>query len=243
MSPRKLSQEPVYRIGGHPVPVLYAMSPLIMPRPSAWDEHIRMTGFWMDDQKSAFTPPKALTDFLSAGEPPLYIGFGSMVKGDMGKTLHIVLEALRRTGLRAVMSKGWGVDCVPDSPNIYVTGYLPHDWLFDRVGAVVHHGGAGTTAAGILAGKPTLIIPFGGDQPFWALRMRELGVGPAPIPREALTARRLTRALNDLTTTKRYVVAAQELGERLRLEKGTQNAADIIEREVDEWIRADRQRE
>lgn len=242
MSPRKLSDKPIYEIGGHQVPILYAMSPLLMPRPCAWDENIRMTGFWVDTDSRDFTPPESLTEFLSSGETPVYIGFGSMVRGDMGKTLHIVLEALRRSGLRAVLSKGWGVDSFVCDKNIYLADYLPHDWLFERVSAVVHHGGAGTTAAGVLAGKPTLVIPFGGDQPFWAARVRDLGVGPPPIRREALTVRRLTRALKDITTTRRYVVAAEELSERLRLENGTIRAADIIEQEVGKWLAQDRER-
>lgn len=237
MSPRKLSDKPIYHIGGHSVPIIYAMSPLLLPRPSEWDENIHMSGFWLDNDLCDYTPPESLSRFLQSGEKPIYIGFGSMVKGDMGKTLHIVLEALRRTGLRAVISKGWGVDDVPLSENVYVADYIPHDWLFEKVSAVVHHGGAGTTAAGVLAGKPTLIIPFGGDQPFWALRVYKQGIGPAPIRREALTVRRLVGALRELTDTKRYVVAAQELSLRLRQENGTVNAADTIEQEVDKWIR------
>ena len=119
---------------------------------------------------------------------------------------------------------------------MFVADFVPHDWLFQHVAGVVHHGGAGTTAAGILACCPTLVVPFGGDQPFWAERVQELGIGPKPIPRDRLNVVRLTKALADLTSTKKYRVAARELGERLKLEKGVANAADIIEQELHQWL-------
>jgi len=118
-------------------------------------------------------------------------------------------------------------------------GYVPHDWLFEHVSAVVHHGGAGTTAAGLCAGCPTLVIPFGGDQPFWALRVRMMGLGPRPIRRELLTAPKLAKALKNLTTLGSYRVAAKELGKRLQMENGVCNAADIIEEEVHRWLTED----
>ena len=120
---------------------------------------------------------------------------------------------------------------------MYITeGFVPHDWLFKQVCAVVHHGGAGTTAAGLCAGCPTLVIPFGGDQPFWALRVRMMGLGPRPIRREKLTAQKLARALRNLTTVHGYRIAAEALGTRLRRENGVRAAADIIEAEVAHWL-------
>ena len=237
MRKKKITTRPDYEINGHHIPILYAMSPILVPRPLAWDEHIHMTGFWMDSEPSRFEPSRELQEFLEKGEKPVYIGFGSMVSGDMGKTLGIVLEAVRKAGVRAIIARGWGGEQVQDvgNENVFVADYLPHDWLFPRVAGVVHHGGAGTTAAGILAGRPTLVIPFGGDQPFWGLRMRQLGVGPKPIKRDRLTAAKLAKALRELVSTPSYAVAAQELGQRLRMENGTQTAADTIEREIAEW--------
>ncbi|HIU08630.1 MAG TPA: glycosyltransferase family 1 protein [Candidatus Limiplasma pullistercoris] len=237
MSPRKLEAAPSYELCGHLIPVLYAISPLIMPRPARWGENIHMTGFWLDRRESSYQPDPALDDFLAAGEKPVYIGFGSMNAGDMAETLDIVREAVRESGVRAVLSTGWGGVTVPPEENLYVAGFVPHDWLFDRVSAVVHHGGAGTTAAGITAGRPTLVVPFGGDQPFWATRVKALGLGPHAIPRDRLTAPRLARALTDLTETPKYRVAARELGERLRLEQGEVIAANIIEHELRKWLR------
>lgn len=237
MSPRKLEATPKYQLNGHTIPVLYAISPLVMPRPATWGENIHMTGFWRDDRDIDFTPSPELSAFLEAGEKPVYVGFGSMVSGDMGETLEIVLDAIRDSGVRAILSKGWGGKDIPVSDNVFVADFVPHDWLFNHVAAVVHHGGAGTTAAGIQAGCPTLVVPFGGDQPFWASRVKDLGIGPKAIPRDKLTVSRLSRAFTDLTTTKKYRVAARELGERLRLEQGHVIAANIVEHELRKWLR------
>lgn len=237
MSPRKLEGAPSYELNGHTIPVLYAMSPLVMPRPSIWGENIHMTGYWLDHQISDFTPSAELTAFLQKGEKPVYIGFGSMLSGDMDETLSIVLEAVKQSGVRAVIASGWGGVKIPESENVMAADFVPHDWLFRHVSAVVHHGGAGTTAAGIQAGCPTLVVPFGGDQPFWAERVRALGIGPKAIPREKLTVSKLSKALVELTTTKKYRVAARELGERLRLENGACIAANIIEYELRKWLR------
>ncbi len=237
MSPRKLEATPNYELNGHTVPVLYAMSPLVMPRPASWGENIHMTGYWLDNSYQDYQPSPELAAFLEGGEKPVYIGFGSMVSGDMGETLDIVTQAVRQSGVRAVLATGWGGGEIPSDQNHFVADFVPHDWLFRHVSAVVHHGGAGTTAAGIQAGCPTLVIPFGGDQPFWATRVAELGIGPKPIPRDKLTVSKLTKALNDLTATKKYRVAARELGERLSMENGAVTAANIIEHELRKWLR------
>lgn len=237
MKRRRLESAPCNFMNGHHVPTLYAMSPLLMPRPAEWDEHIHMTGFWLGERENDYQPTPELEAFLKAGPKPVYIGFGSMTSGDTGEALTIVQEAIRMSGVRAIIATGWGGgDPEPQENVLVVHGYVPHDWLFEQVSAVVHHGGAGTTAAGLCAGCPSLIIPFTGDQPFWALRVRMLGLGPTPISRERLTAPKLARALRNLTTVKSYRIAAAELGERLRMERGVTNAADIIEREVERWL-------
>ena len=237
MRPKKIKLHPDYFVNGHHIPVLYAMSPILVPRPLTWDEHFHMTGFWMDNRIGEYEPSPALAAFLAEGEKPVYIGFGSMVSGDMGKTLGIVLDAIKQAGVRAVIARGWGGDQINtiDKSRVFAADYLPHDWLFPRMAGVVHHGGAGTTAAGILAGCPTLVIPFGGDQPFWGDRVYRLGVGPKAIRRDSLTAEKLARALRELVGTPSYAVAAQELGSRMRMENGVSNAADIIEREIAAW--------
>ena len=237
LPPRRLERNASYEMNGHIIPVLYAISPLVVPRPASWGANIHMTGYWVDEHPVEFTPEEGLNAFLEAGEKPVYVGFGSMVSGDMGETLQIVLEAIRLSGVRAVISKGWGNAEIPATPNVYVAGYVPHEWLLPKVRGVVHHGGAGTLAAGILAGQPTLVIPFGGDQFFWGERVRQLGIGPIPIPRERLSAAKMAKALEQLVTEKRYRVAARELGMRLKTEDGVVNAADVIEHELRKWLR------
>lgn len=245
MKSKKISMSPDYYINGHKIPVLYAISPLLVPRAPEWDEHIHMTGFWTDPEPCEYEPEPSLVRFLEEGERPVYIGFGSMVSGDMGQTLNIVLKAVAASGVRAIIGRGWGggaLDAAMSNPNVYVADYIPHDWLFSRVSAVVHHGGAGTTAAGVLACKPTLVVPFGGDQPFWGQRVYDLGIGPRPIKRENLTVERLADALIELTHTPRFNVAVSEIGERMKYENGTLLAADIAEREINDWIAEDKRR-
>lgn len=236
MPARRLRSAPRNQIGGRRVPVLYAMSPLLVSRPADWDDNIYMTGFWLDQQETEYEPSPELAAFLAAKPKPVYIGFGSMTSGDMQETLGIVLEAVKHSGIRAVLATGWSNSETEACDNVYVMRqYVPHDWLFTRVSAVVHHGGAGTTASGLCAGKPTLVIPFGGDQPFWALRVRLLGLGPKPIRREKLTVVKMAQALTRLMTEDKYRIAAERIGKRLRAENGISNAADIILRETERW--------
>ena len=245
MKSKKISMSPDYYINGHKIPVLYAISPLLVPRAPEWDEHIHMTGFWTDPEPCEYEPEPSLVRFLEEGEKPVYIGFGSMVSSDMGQTLDIVLKAVAASGVRAIIGRGWGggaLDAALSNPNVYVADYIPHDWLFSRVSAVVHHGGAGTTAAGVLACTPTLVVPFGGDQPFWGQRIYDLGIGPKPIKRENLTVEKLADALIKLTHTPRFNVAVSEIGERMKYENGTLLAADIVEREINDWIAEDKRR-
>ena len=237
MQVRKIRPMPDYVVHGHTIPVLYAVSPLLLQRPKAWNEHIHMTGFWTSKPNMTYTPPPDLVSFLAKKEPPIYIGFGSMVSSDMGETLQIVLEAVRLAHVRAILLKGWGGnDAWHSTPDVYVGDYIPHDWLFKQVAAVVHHGGAGTTAAGLQAGKPTLIIPFGGDQPFWGMRIHAIGCGPKPISRANLTVAKLAKALTDLKDNLSYGVAAREIGIRLTMEDGIDNAVTIIEEEINNWL-------
>lgn len=236
MSQQKLRVGPAYDMLGD-MPVIYAMSPLVLPRPKEWNANIRMSGFWWDDEHVEYTPPEDLVEFLKNGEQPIYIGFGSMVSGNMSKTFATVIKAIRASKVRAVVNLGWGGEKMQLKSNsrIYFGDYIPHDWLFPRVKAVVHHGGAGTTSAGLRYGKPTLVVPFGGDQPFWGNRIHEIGCGPKPLPRQKMTVQRLSKALIDLTKHESYAVAAEEVGQRMSYEHGTATAADIIERGIQTW--------
>lgn len=143
-------------------------STALIPKPKDWGNHITISGFYFLDLASNYKPPKELQDFLDAGEPPIYIGFGSIVIDEPTKTTQMIFDAVKKSGVRCLLSKGWsklGGDSPPE--NIFLLDNCPHDWLFPRVKAVVHHGGAGTTAIGVALGKPTVVVPFFGDQPFW----------------------------------------------------------------------------
>ncbi len=216
---------------GRPIPALHGFSRHLIPRPDDWPETAIVTGFWFLDQTGDWTPPRALNEFLSRGEPPVYVGFGSIFGREPVRVTQMVLEAVRRTGVRAILARGWGGleprDVAPSESVLFIDG-APHGWLFPRVNAVVHHGGCGTTAAGLLAGKPSIICPFFGDQPFWGRQIERLRVGPSPIPQKRLTVESLCRALDTVTNDKTMRARAARIGRRLRGENGTSHAAAFI---------------
>lgn len=182
------------------VPYTYMWSPGLIPKPADWGPEIDIAGFVFLDLASSFKPPKTLTKFLEAGEPPVYIGFGSIVVDDPDKFTSLIFKAVEKAGIRALVSKGWGglgdEGNTPD--NIYMLENTPHDWLFPRVSAVVHHGGAGTTAIGLKCGKPTMIVPFFGDQPFWGAMVARAGAGAhAAVPYKELTADKLAEGIQE----------------------------------------------
>ncbi len=244
MRVRRVKPGPDYRLGENTIPVIYAISPHVWPRPKAWGEDIHMSGFWWGEQQMDFDPPEEMTAFLDHGEKPVYIGFGSMVSGDMENTFDIVMRAVKAAGVRAVIGLGWGGDrfSFPSDDQVCFISYAPHDWLLPRMKAIVHHGGAGTTAAGLRYGLPTLVVPFGGDQPFWGHRVHRIGCGPRPISRKRMTVERLAGALKELTSCDMYRQNAMALSEKLRAEKGIQVAADVIENTISNW-KADKKAE
>ncbi len=212
------------------MPVLYSFSEHVVPRPDDWPETTVATGYWFLEQDETWQPPAALVQFLAAGPPPVYVGFGSMAGKDPARLTRIVLDALEQSGQRGLLATGWGGLAVEDLPeNLFAIDSAPHDWLFPRVSAVVHHGGAGTTAAGLRAGKPTLISPFMGDQPFWGQRVCEQGVGPKPIPQKQLSADALATAIHQLTHDQDMRQRATALGQKLRAENGVARAVAWIE--------------
>jgi len=211
-------------------PVLYGFSPSVIPAPADWSADDHITGYWLLDPPADWTPPPDLLDFLKAGPPPVYIGFGSMGSRKPAETTDLVLQALAKTGQRAILLSGWGGMQKMDFPDsVYMVDSIPHAWLFSQVAAVVHHGGASTTAAGLRGGVPSIVIPFLGDQPFWGRRVQDLGVGPAPIPRSKLTVDRLAQAIEEAVTNTAMRQRAAELGAKIQAEDGIANAVKIIE--------------
>ncbi len=217
---------------GEPLTTLHAYSPTISPAPGDWSENNIITGFWKLDDVTGWTPPPDFQEFLAKGDMPIYIGFGSMSFGAQ-RNSEIISKALKQWGGRAVVSKGWGglrTEAMPES--VYVIDRAPHGKLFDHVKAVVHHGGAGTTHTGLMAGRPTFVVPQFFDQPYWGQRIYDLGAGPPPVRLRKLTTSLLAGALEDLDTTPAYVRASAALGEKLRLEDGTSLAVDVIEETI-----------
>jgi UDP:flavonoid glycosyltransferase YjiC (YdhE family) len=224
---------PYRRLHGKEIPTLYAYSPVLSPKPHEYDHEKYVTGFWTEERRDSYEPDQKLADFLSAGSKPIYIGFGSTVGGDFDQALSIVLESLKRTNQRAVLSAGWGNMKGVDLPDtVMQVGYVPHGWLFKQVSAVAHHGGAGTTGAGIRAGVPSIIIPFGDDQPYWGERVYKLGIGPKPILRSKLNADNFASAIYQATHDQRMIEQSKVIGSVLRAENGVEHAIQIIEQKT-----------
>ncbi|KAG0651425.1 UDP-glucose:sterol glucosyltransferase 80B1 [Hyphodiscus hymeniophilus] len=204
------------------VPYTYCWSPALIPKPKDWGQHISISGFYFLDLACSYTPAPDLAEYLAAGPPPIYIGFGSIVVDDPDAMTKMIFEAVKIAGVRALVSKGWGglgADALGIPDGVFMLGNVPHDWLFQHVAAVVHHGGAGTTAAGIATGKPTVVVPFFGDQPFWGAMVARAGAGPVPIPYKQMTAEKLAasiaEALKPETSEK-----AKEYGLKIKEENG-----------------------
>lgn len=197
-------------------------SPALIPKPKDWANFISISGFYFLNLASNYTPEPDLAAFLADGPPPVYIGFGSIVVDDPNGLTNLIFEAVKKTGRRALVSKGWGGFGAEDldvPPGVFMLGNCPHDWLFKQVSCVVHHGGAGTTAAGIACGRPTVVVPFFGDQPFWGSMIARAGAGPEPIPHKKLTAENLSAAILEALKPTSLDRAA-ELAEKISHERG-----------------------
>jgi UDP:flavonoid glycosyltransferase YjiC (YdhE family) len=212
------------------IPVLWGFSRFVVPRPAHWPPWFHVTGHWFLDHPPDWQPPPRLVEFLAAGPPPVSIGFGSTPAEHTEWLTANVLEALRRSEQRGVLLAGWtglGKADVPD--DVLVVDDVPHDWLFPRVAAAVHHGGAGTTAASLRAGVPTVIAPSIADHYFWAERVVALGVGPPYLELDRLTADQLAAAIRTATTDQGMRDRARALGERIRAENGVARAVEVVE--------------
>mgnify|MGYP006296878839 CR=1 FL=1 len=231
LPPISLFKWPYGQMDGRPVPMLYSYSPSVVPKPSDWGEHIHVTGYWFLDHSSDWQPSADLVNFLEAGPPPVYVGFGSMTNRAPEATARTILEALKWSGQRGLIATGWGGLKRANLPEgVFKVESVPHDWLFPRVAAVVHHGGAGTTAAGLRAGVPSVLVPHFGDQPFWARQVMRLGVGPKAIPRRRMTVGKLGAAIATAVTDENIRACAAALGERIRAEDGVGQAIEVVER-------------
>jgi sterol 3beta-glucosyltransferase len=221
----------LYSTNGRPIPVLHCFSQHVVPQPNDWPDTSYVTGYCFLNQSDGWEPSTELKAYLEGGQAPIYFGFGSMAGCNPKRLTGIIIEALKQTNMRGIIASGWGGLTPDDLPETIIKiDKAPHDWLFPRVAAVVHHGGAGTTAAGLRAGRPTIICPFFGDQPFWGRRVRELGVGSAPIPQKKLTVEKLCAAIREVTENQTIRQNAEALSEKIRNEDGIANARALIER-------------
>lgn len=217
--------------------LLYGYSQAVAPRPADWGSWLEVTGYWFLDRTAQWTPPPELAAFLDDGDPPVCIGFGSMTF-DRTELVDIVSGALARAGRRGVLLAGWGNLRPPELPkNMITVDWAPLNWLFPRMAALVHHGGAGTTANGLRAGVPTVVVPFLYDQFFWASRVHALGAGPRPISRKGLTAASLARSIQIAVDDDEMRRRAGNVSAQILAEDGVEQAVRAFERHMGSSIR------
>jgi UDP:flavonoid glycosyltransferase YjiC (YdhE family) len=212
-------------------PILHGYSPIVLPRPADWRAGLEVVGYWWPAPTPEWQPPQALTDFLAAGPAPAFIGLGSTVVTERraSQLADVIADGLRQAGMRGVVQSGWAsLDVSGD--DVLTIGEAPHDWLFPRMAAVAHHCGAGTTAAALRAGVPTIALPGpAGDQPFWAQQLHELGASTAPIAQRKLTADRLADAIRTAVTDRQIRDTTRQLAARVADEDGAARVVATVE--------------
>lgn len=231
---KRLKLRPITYLSGsysspHDLPYGYIWSPHLVPKPKDWGPHIDVVGFCFLDLASTYVPPDSLVEWLQNGKKPIYIGFGSLPVQDPDGMTEIIVKALEITQQRGIINKGWGGlgNLAKSKDFVYLLDNCPHDWLFLQCAAVVHHGGAGTTAAGLKAACPTTVVPFFGDQPFWGKQVHARGVGPPPIPVEDFSLKKLVSAIQFMLKPA-VKVAATELAKAMADEDGVKGAVDAF---------------
>lgn len=219
---------------GRDAPVLHLYSDALLPRPADWPARAEVAGFsFFDEDAKRWQPDAALAAFLAEGPAPVYIGFGSMVPGDVAALASIIEEAVTLAGVRAIVAAGWaGLSPKRSNDGLFVLDQAPHHALFPLCRAVVHHGGAGTTAAGLRAGKPTLICPFGFDQPFWGRVIARCGLGPKAIPLKKLSAEKLAAGLMALCDEERYSRSALTMAAAMKNERPFERVAALVAEKI-----------
>lgn len=226
--PAYRAQDPIHAVLEARIPTVGLFSEQVIPRPKDWAVRHAVAGYAFTPDV-AYEPPAALARFLEEGDSPIYLGFGSMTGFEPAELASLATRAARLAGVRAVVATGWADLPVEPSDDVHVLDEIPHDWLFPRVAAVVHHGGAGTFAEGLRAGKPTVIAAFFGDQPFWGLMNHRLGTGPRALLRKTITAESLAGAIRAALAGP-HRARADAVGARIRAEDGASRAAQLVER-------------
>lgn len=215
---------------GYTEPVLCGWSKHVLPRPTSWPDNVHVTGYWFLDTASDYDPPPELIDFLDSGPAPVCVGFGSTTDMDPQHVADSLTTAIRNTKDRAILLSGWSqLDSVKLPDEVLVLQEAPHDWLYPRARAAIHHGGAATVGASLRAGLPTVTIPFWFDQFFWGETVTAIGAGPQHIPAKKLSSERLSAALHSATTDKRISHRARSIADAIGEEDGLSNAVAAIE--------------
>ncbi|GGU84279.1 glycosyl transferase family 1 [Streptomyces albospinus] len=229
------------RPDGKPATVLQAFDPGVLPGTPRYPPTTHTTGFWHLPATGEWRMPADLRSFLDAGKRPVYIGFGSMAGSRSAEKSRAVLAAVRQAGVRAVIATGWGGVMAPDDKqgrgvdDVFFVNEMPHEQVFPLMAAIVHHGGAGTTASALRSGRPQVVCPFTFDQPFWARRMHALGLAPAPLPQYDLTAGRLAEALSRVVRDRELAQGAEQFGLRAAAQDGVGKAVEVLETVVESY--------
>jgi sterol 3beta-glucosyltransferase len=223
-------------------PVLHLISSLVLPRPADWKANASLTGFCFLEPRSAdgaaqsipYTPDRDLAAFLDKGPTPIYAGFGSMIARDPQALATVVVDAAQRAGVRLLLAAGWGRVVPPAAlpDDVFLLDECPHNWLFPRVQAAIHHGGAGTTATTLRHGIPSTVVAFFADQPAWGRTLERLGVSPATHRVSTLNTEGLAASIRALTGEPRFRQRAQEMQQRLAREDGVACTATAIEAQL-----------
>jgi UDP:flavonoid glycosyltransferase YjiC (YdhE family) len=217
------------RLGTRQIPIINGFSQHVVQRPADWRENIHITGYWLSEVER-WVPPADLLAFLEAGNPPIFIGFGSMPLKDPERTTNMILKALSQSGQRGILHTGWGGlgnQALPG--HVFKIDWAPYGWLFPRMSMVIHHGGSGTTAFALRSGVPSCVVSFVFDQFYWGERIAEVGVGPAPIRYSGLTVARLKEVIQLGVTSSQIRRSAEIFGGKIRAENGIENTLHVID--------------
>jgi sterol 3beta-glucosyltransferase len=218
------------QLNGRDIPVLYGCSPSVIPYDPEWKDRVHMSGFWFLDEQESWQPPEQLLQFLDSKPQPIAVSFSSMPLKAPELIRKRLVEALRRSGQRAILLTGWsGIENQSSDDCILCLREAPHSWLFPRTAGVIHHGGAGTTAAVLRAGKPMSVCPFTADQPFWARRMYDLGVAAKPLVEKNMTVEALEQRILELTSNENLAMKSQQIAQAIHGENGAGSAAGYIQ--------------
>jgi len=233
--PKRKLYWPFDKDPAHPrTPILCAWSPSVIPPSSDWPPHVHVPGWYFFDANVTYTPSAELQKFLQDGGPPICVSFGSMVNRNVKEIDRVMREALQRTGNRGIILSGWSQLENNSSKNILYLDAVSHDWLLPQCKMIVHHGGAGTTSAGLRAGIPNIVVPFTVDQPFWGRRVHAIGAGPAPIAVKKLSTEKLMHAILEAETDTRRKRAAK-IGRKIHSENGVRVAVQLIEKHYNDY--------